>query len=147
LSELEEELNEIGLAYIAGLFDGEGYIYCSLKKHVARKPTGSTEFWLTVSNPHRPVLEHLKAILGGRIYASPRKESNQKTGYFWKIGYRQAFRALHQISPYLEIKREHAELALQNEALISKRGRRTPSERKKLTALVNKMNGYTKRGA
>lgn len=147
MSELEEELNEIGLAYIAGLFDGKGYIRCSFKKHVAREPMGNTEFWLTVSNTHRPALEYLKTILGGKIYASPRKKSSQKMGYFWEIGYRQAFRVLHQISPYLKIKREHAELALQNEALISKRGRRTPSEREKLIALINKMNTYTKRGA
>jgi hypothetical protein len=139
------ELNKVGWAYIAGLFDGEGYVRCSFKKHHKRRKR-NMEFWITVTNTYRPILEYLRANFGGSIYGSPSRSSKHKMSYFWKLTTRNAFVVLSQIAPYLKIKREQANLPLRNKALITKKGPRSDSEIKALTDLTNKMNVLTRRG-
>jgi hypothetical protein len=139
------ELNKIGWAYLAGLFDGEGYIRCSFKKHhKARKR--NMEFWIIVTNTYLPILDYLKANFGGGIYESPSRSSKHKPSYFWKLTSRGAFVVLSHMAPYLKIKREQANLVLRNKALITKQGQRSDRESKTLTDLTNKMSGLTRRG-
>jgi hypothetical protein len=75
------ELNEVGWAYLAGLFDGEGYIRCSFKKHHKGRKR-NMEFWITVTNTYRPILEYLRMNFGGSIYESPSKSSKHKMSCF-----------------------------------------------------------------
>ena len=139
------ELNEVGWAYLAGLFDGEGYIPCSFKKHHKGRKR-NMEFWITVTNTYRPILEYLRVNFGGSIYESPSKSSKHKMSCFWKLTSRNAFVVLSQIAPYLKIKREPANLVLSKKALITRKGPRSDSERKALTDLTNKMSVFTRRG-
>jgi hypothetical protein len=140
------ELNEIGLAYVAGLFDGEGYIRFSFKHHWHGRAM-NTEFYLTISNTYRPVLEFLKGAFGGSIYTDRRPpKKGHKRVHFWRIAGRGAFKVLGQIAPYLKIKRDPANLVLKNQALISKKGRRTATDRKALIGLTEKMSAYIRRG-
>jgi hypothetical protein len=139
------EFNEAGWAYVAGLFDGEGYIRCSFKKHHKGRKRGM-EFGITVTNTYRPILEYLRMSFGGSIYESPSKSSKHKMSCFWKLTSRNAFVVLSQIAPYLKIKREPANHVLRNKALMTKKGPRSESERKALTDLTNKMSAFTRRG-
>jgi len=139
------ELNRIGRAYVAGLFDGEGYIRCSFKKHhKARKR--NMEFWIVVSNTYRPILEYLRMSFGGSIYENPSKSKKHKLSCFWKLTSRGAFIVLSQIVPYLRIKHEPAKLVLSKKALITKKGPRSDNEIEALTDLTKKMEAFTRRG-
>jgi hypothetical protein len=139
------EFNEAGWAYVAGLFDGEGYIRCSFKKHHKGRKRGM-EFWIIVTNTYRPILEYLRMSFGGSIYENPSRSSKHKMSYFWKLTSRNAFVVLSQIAPYLKVKREQANLPLRNRALITKKGPRSDSEIRALTDLTNKMSVLTRRG-
>jgi hypothetical protein len=144
------ELSATGFAYVAGLFDGEGYIRFSYKrKDRPKEKVGQfhTEFYVTVTNKNKPVLLYLKEVFGGSIFASWVEKNHV---YFWKLTRGPAFPFLRHIRPYLKIKREQADLVLKNQRLISnfaagRRGR-TPEEKERLTALDRKIRAYTKRG-
>jgi hypothetical protein len=144
-----DELNAIGLAYVAGLFDGEGYIHYSYvprrhwRAHDKLRFFRTSAVHMTVTNKYRPVLDYLKLAFGGGVYVSNKK----RTIYKWKIGNKGTFRILSQLKPYLKVKSDPANLLLKNQALITKIGRRTPAERAQLLDLYKKMQAYTKRDA
>jgi hypothetical protein len=139
------EFNEVGWAYVAGLFDGEGYIRCSFKKHHKGRKRGM-EFWIVVTNTYRPILEYLRMNFGGSIYENPSRSSNHKTVYFWKLTSRNSYVVLGNIAPYLKIKREQANLVLSKRPLMTSKGPRSESEIEALTDLTNKMSVLTRRG-
>lgn len=104
-------MNEIDLAYMAGFFDGEGCI--TINK---MKPKGNGNrnyvyriYCLMVSND-KAILTWMQQIVGGSI------STTQKVGYRpnwrWCITDNKALAFLKQICPYLQIKKQEAELAI-----------------------------------
>jgi hypothetical protein len=140
------KLSEAGFAYVAGLFDGEGYIRCSFGPHWHGRRE-NMEFWITVTNSYKPVLVYLQSTLGGSIHANPpEKPSKHRMSWFWKLGPRGTLMLLSRMAPYLQIKREAANLVLSNKALITKKGPRKEGEKIRLRRLSKKIGALTKRG-
>jgi len=56
----------VSLEYIAGFFDGEGFI--SIQKASHKSHSGS-RYWLTASfcNTHKGVLEEIQKVIGGNV--------------------------------------------------------------------------------
>lgn len=88
--------------YIAGLFDGEGCI------NFSRCRTSIFPRILLV-NTNLAILEKLKAQYGGDIQKLSRKP-NWKQAYIWRLSWLKAVNFLDEISDWLEIKTEQADI-------------------------------------
>src|SRR5258708_36540022 len=103
------------LAYVAGLFDGEGSIVigCSLKKADRRNPA----YWLQVgiTNTDRELIDWLHNTFGGHIsdnsHGPSRKE--QRPCWAWRIMSKEAKGFLIRILPYLRTKKQQALIAIE----------------------------------
>lgn len=93
-------------AYFAGFFDGEGYVglYTSTKYSEAIR--------VIVGQGKPDVLYEMQSNWGGSVY--PRFDKrNQRPHYAWEIRSRKAEKFLRDILPYIRVKRQQAELAIQ----------------------------------
>jgi len=113
-------MKKIDLAYIAGIFDGEGYIsfvrrYRRVTLEGKRQSTDiPTTYYLRcgVTNTVKWLPEWLKFVFGGRVYQQYKANPHQKDCYVWSTVSNQALAFLEIIMPYLKLKRAEAELAL-----------------------------------
>ena len=93
--------------YCAGIFDGDGTV--SIRKR--SKASGATGYHVhvVVYNMNADLLDGLRAEFGGVVYW---RTGNRHCGE-WMISCRQAKTFLRRVLPFLIIKRERAELALE----------------------------------
>ena len=97
-------------AYLAGLFDGEGYVgvqYVKAYKNGKRYKRLSVH----VTQQRREVLDWIQEQLG---YGTIHKGSVSSGGQIWRyhVSYRQAEKFLKTVLPYLKVKLEEASEAL-----------------------------------
>lgn len=106
------EPSETDLAYAAGLIDGEGTI--SVSEYAVRADRRSPQFRWHVSvmlTDARPLV-WLARTFGGTVHSyPPRKPGHQGVSY-WRLSNRRAAVFCELLLPYLQIKREQADLAL-----------------------------------
>lgn len=94
-------MKELTLAYLAGLFDGEGCV--SITTHRRNETIYYTKT-LIFTQGDREYCELFKIELGvGRIYERKRKVN--KTVYDWRANGKDALIAAQILLPYLRIKR------------------------------------------
>ena len=100
-------INNLNMAYVAGLFDGEGSIqykqYMRKRKHNPKAyPTWSIRIEIAMTD--RSVLVWLNEILGvGTV--NPRKvKPGKKKQWRWRCSHRQAYFVAKLIWPYVHIK-------------------------------------------
>jgi len=97
---------EEDLAYMAGLFDGEGYVgitpYDGKRRHLLR---------VNITNACRSVLDWIVSVYGGSIYSDG--HGKRKEVYQWCMYGADAFGFLLDISKYLRIKNSQVEVALE----------------------------------
>jgi hypothetical protein len=149
------------LAYTAGLFDGEGCV--DIYKASVSKASKSPSFMLRVviTQKQGAIMNWLQYNFGGHVDLSRR---NGNYIYRWDIRSQAAKNFLIIIQPYVLIKKEQVELAIQYEeqkgkyleTLKGKRGFRTLTEeeikwrylmQEKLSKLKTKYVLYIKNGA
>ena len=110
------------LAYIAGLFDGEGCIHISRIK--SSKHTHGLRHQLTVdmcmANPFLPEL--FQFHFGGQ-YGTKKVPDDHKSQWRWRTSSHIASEFLKTILPYLKIKRDEALLAVEFQERIELHGR------------------------
>ena len=97
--------NELDLAYIAGLFDGEGH--CRIGRYQATK-NGKVYYRAiaNITNTDKSVLEFVQKLYGlGSIQTSDFRPP-KKIVYRWVLSHGQARQFLKSIQPYARIKRE-----------------------------------------
>jgi hypothetical protein len=104
------QMSEPEIAWLAGLFDGEGSI---VQTQRTRTPEGSIR--IQVTNNVIAILEQIQEFTGvGRINVQSRKENNPRHGetYTWSAGTGYALEILRQIRPWLIVKAERADAVL-----------------------------------
>jgi hypothetical protein len=105
-------LNVTTLAYIAGLFDGEGYVgvHYNLRSHPERTNFGHEGFGcgLSITNRNLDCLKFVQRHFEGHI------NTNKKTGcYKWNLtGAKNITIFLNMLMPYLIVKKHQAYLTL-----------------------------------
>ena len=116
-----EIMKKLDLAYIAGLFDGEGCIRItrSKSKTYRTRIAHRIECQLSMANAFLPKL--FQFHFGGNYGGKKVKEGNQSQWY-WMVTSFTAAEFLKAILPYLKIKREEAKLALDFQKRIPPRG-------------------------
>jgi len=110
-------MKNIDLAYMAGMFDGEGCI-CIGKAKVKNNRKGirfALYLSLGMANKYIPELFYL--TFGGRILKIPPHSTDLvknafKTQWTWRIDAQKAILCLKVLLPYLRLKRNEAELAI-----------------------------------
>ncbi len=112
-------------AYIAGLFDGEGYF--GVFKHTSpsfreRTKDGFVrEYRISIANNSKELLEYVQKIVGqGIIYVHKRTNPNHATGYRLCFYPNSAREILPHVIPYLFLKKELAEIILEMLETIKK---------------------------
>lgn len=103
-------LTETQAAYIAGFLDGEGSIII-----VHKKPTRySLRVSISQSARARQVLDWISEVtgIGASINKNPTKGENHAVGLTWVCNSYAAETLLAQLFPYLIVKRQQAELAI-----------------------------------
>jgi hypothetical protein len=102
---------EVLLAYLAGLFDGEGCVMIAKKKTRGVSPSFGLN--VSLSNTDGRVTQLLKQRFGGYVKYAPDRRPNHRACYFWCLsGARMGAAFLQSIRPYTVIKSEQIDLAL-----------------------------------
>jgi hypothetical protein len=119
----------VRFAYLAGLFDGEGYTYIQCRKR--KKPGESDNHMLRIgiNSTHEGVIRQLLEEFGGAMNME-RRPKNPKWAYSWRwrIGGEYAVALLCHLLPYLCIKRPEIELAIQFQSRLLSRQRHLPDD-------------------
>lgn len=99
------------LAYMAGFFDGEGWIYIVKTKPYKLRRMISNRYYLYVGigNTNQEIIEWIKDRVGGNILSEVGKNGLM---YRWHLASIKAKDFLEKILPYLKIKKPQAILAI-----------------------------------
>lgn len=97
-------LSVTDLAYIAGLFDGEGCIWTTLGK------SGTVSLGMKITNTDRPVMEWIRAAIGAGWFICD--EGTNREVINWTISGYGAVELLRFIRPFLKIKAALADIAI-----------------------------------
>lgn len=100
------------IPYVAGLFDGEGYITIN-KWEVPGRDYIRYQLFVGISMTDKPIIEMLAAQFGGMCTSHKKqKQPTHRRVFCWKVSSRTAVPFLKSVKPYLRVKREQAELVL-----------------------------------
>lgn len=135
------------LAYVAGLFDGEGSIVIGYNKPDIARGRKVPSYWLQVgiTNTDRSLIDWLLSTFGGHVSDNSHSPSrkNQRPCWAWRTMGTQAKVFLQDISPYLRIKKDQALLAIEFQTHIDAPGF---GKRKDLTPeIIEKREAFRQR--
>jgi hypothetical protein len=112
---LPPSFNVETLAYVAGLFDGEGSIVirCCAGRTKQRNPSYGLQVGIT--NTDRELIEWLRGTFGGHISDNSHCPSRgkQRPCWAWRLVSREAHAFLQVILPYLRTKKPQAVIAIE----------------------------------
>lgn len=102
--------------YLAGLFDGEGYVgmpkrYKTAKDRRARNQKYGYSIMVNVTNAYKPIAEYLRDTFGGDI--QPNDQNKGRTVWAWRVQGHSSKRFLKGILKYSRIKKPQIALALE----------------------------------
>ncbi len=96
---MPKEINQ--LAYLAGIFDGEGYLGFHPKN-------SKQKVRVSIGNTYKPLIDWL-STLGGKIGIPRISKLGKKQTFSWRItGYSNVLIFLTDLEPYLLIKKDKA---------------------------------------
>lgn len=99
--------------YIAGLFDGEGYVHIAKHKATGRHKFSGYQLSVNIVNTNLKILVECQKQFGGSICKHSKYLPNRKPCYHWRPPTKTAVKFLAFICPYLHIKQEQARLAIE----------------------------------
>lgn len=104
----------IELAYIAGIFDGEGTvcIHIQAKKRI---PWGTHTLQIAVANTNRNVIDFIVKFFPRKISIQRSRNPKWRTAFRWSLSGKRASDFLKMILPFLIIKKNQAVLGIQFE--------------------------------
>lgn len=109
------------LAYIAGVFDGEGSIVITTRGVGNRRKLG-LHLFVCLVNTDENVLRMVQASLGGNLYKRPRTGIGTKPVYTLQWSAASAAVMLSELYPFLRVKKGKAEVALRFQETFSRKG-------------------------
>jgi len=121
-------MEKTDLAYMAGLFDGEGCIHIAKLKRPESKRGCHFGLVATIGMTSEFLLELYHSQFGGSVYCYTKPRGNRKLCWQWIIRSRQAVAFLKAIRPYLLLKADEADLAIEFQEAKYIGGGRTEKE-------------------
>lgn len=115
-------MKETVRAYMAGLLDSDGHI--TIYKMTSKKALLQSQskqnarytMEIGVTNTRKELLDWLHEEWGGGVYLHTAPSWGKRPCYNWKVTATNAKRILEAVLPYLRIKQERAEIALEFQA-------------------------------
>jgi hypothetical protein len=107
------KVSKTELAYIAGFLDGEGWITLYKSKDISRKKYPRFEYQVGICNNNKGVINWLYDTFGGSIRTRNKQNLKWQDNYLWKLSSNQASDFLKLILPYMRLKNNQAELAIE----------------------------------
>lgn len=148
---LQSTLPIYELAYIAGLFDGEGCV--ALHRFRGRKnrcDAAKIALTCSITNTDKRAIDFMQSRFKGSVACEDRSRHNHKNSWKWAIFSRQAAAFLKEILPFLVLKKERAILAIQfADNLLDLRyakPQEKPAEVERRESLYRRMKAMNKRG-
>lgn len=138
---------ETEVAYVAGLFDGEGCVSIHFKTET-RNGKGYHQMHVRISNTHEGVLLWVQERFGGNLYNSlPGGKGGHRPGFVLQWSNKSISPFLELLLPYLIVKREAAEIGIAFRKLKKNPGRNGLAqhiidEREALRQRLIPLNGY-----
>lgn len=105
-------MKKTDIAYLAGLFDGEGCICIGKEKARGERPHPSYHLECSVSMCNEYLPNLYRFSFGGSVFFYKDRHPNHQPAWQWHISARKASGFLNTILPYLTIKKGEAELAI-----------------------------------
>jgi len=107
-------MNEIDLAYVAGIIDGEGWIGIRRKKGLRNKLRGySYAIGVSVGMANDIIPQWLCLTFGGSVHKHKTRQANRKESWYWQIEHKTALDFLKIVIPYLKLKIPQAKLSIE----------------------------------
>jgi hypothetical protein len=103
---------QLELAYLSGIFDGEGWIQVA-KGHATPTVT------IGVSMCCKPIIDMLQARWNGRVYNYPRRVKGLNDLWEWKCSAKESYAALFEMKPFLIVKEPIIDWAIELTSLIA----------------------------
>jgi hypothetical protein len=99
------------IAYVAGLFDGEGMVRIAKER---RTNSTSYQVHIMIGMTHEPIIRMLHLQFGGSFYVNDhsKRNPNARPQYCWQACSQNACTFLRLIHPFLVVKKDEAKLAL-----------------------------------
>lgn len=121
----------MNIHYLAGLFDGEGYVY------IFKKTRGNhIGYYLStgITMCHRPTLEAIHQQFGGHLNGNRAelRNPNNRTQFMWGAANKAAADFLKQIRPYTIIKADEIDIGLELQRHIEEIGYPTKEQREEV---------------
>lgn len=106
------------IIYLAGFIDGEGSIFITTRKPRIEKENNyqysvQHYLYLVVVNTNPKPIKLLKEVFGGRIYSLRGTSCGWRPTWRWETVCKKAESIIRELLPYLIVKKEEAELALE----------------------------------
>jgi hypothetical protein len=143
------------IAYLAGFFDGEGSVTINRLKRAdhsadGRYKTDSYTLHAVIGNTDPTVVVWAQSLFGGYLVPRPARKAHQKPAVHWVICNQWAMRFLETIRPYLRMKMNVVDVAINFQRAMRKHGpKRTPPEviawREEQRETIRLMNGRKKK--
>ena len=116
---MPKQISQTDIAYLAGLFDGEGCVICKQRK-TKRKDRGDKVYnqWYIrceINMADKAAIQWIQDTLGfgwsseKRYYKRP---AHHKRQWRWACGYRDAFKFAQLVWPYIQVKLNKIELII-----------------------------------
>lgn len=110
-----KKINNVVKSYLAGVIDGEGYVFIVFCKSTKNYLCG-----VYIKNTNKKLLEVFATYFGGNITFHKRAKPNHKDSYDWVCFGEKAAKLCKCTLPYLTIKRKQAELLLEFSKTLKK---------------------------
>jgi hypothetical protein len=121
-------MEQIDLAYIAGIVDGEGYIGITSDGKKGKRGQINYRLRVTVTNTSEWLCRYLRFYVEGSIVYLRPLNDNRQPCWQWQVDYKKAGNFLKLIVPYMHIKKPQAELAIKFQEAKSKRSTRAKTD-------------------
>ena len=99
------QLNQLDIAYIAGLFDGEGSV--DYARRWEKRTKGKYKVWrirCEVAMTDKYVLEWIRDILGVGTVRPKKVQKGMKPQWRWRCSFREAYEFAKLIWPHVQVK-------------------------------------------
>lgn len=119
-------MKKTDLAYIAGLFDGEGCIGIYLnqsKRTVGGRKLSHYRLACVVALTDEFLIHLLQMHFGGEFYTCKKRKDTYRIAYRWSVYSKRALAFLEAVLPYLRIKKPQAEIAIEFQKTMRHRGK------------------------
>lgn len=107
---INELLSEKQLAYVAGLFDGEGSV--GIYEFKKKAQNSNWQFKVEIANTDWRIMQWLETTIGGKVGKKSSGKSHWRQGYCWRIQGKNAEIFCRLIRPYTIIKSDQIDACL-----------------------------------